>query len=144
MPKKQCYKKPKKVCQTLVSTKPKIVTAKIPREVCDHSASVHQSGHKTQSGPKLSSSVMRPSPKLTVSRPEQTAAESGTSYQLADSGTTYQGQPPLLTKLEDLYTEYPVYRDQDQVPVSQLSPQLRNRDYDNNIMMEDIDEDLYS
>ena len=58
VPKKQCFKKPRKVCQTLVSTKPKIVTAKIPREVCDHGANLH----KSQSSSKPS--LIRPSPKL--------------------------------------------------------------------------------
>ena len=58
VPKKQCFKKPRKVCQTLVSTKPKIVTAKIPREVCGHGANLH----KSQSSSKPSH--IRPSPKL--------------------------------------------------------------------------------
>lgn len=29
VPNEKCYKKPRKVCQTLVSTKPKVVTAKV-------------------------------------------------------------------------------------------------------------------
>ena len=58
VPKKQCFKKPRKVCQTLVSTKPKVVTAKIPREVCDHGTNIH----KSQSSSKPA--ILRPSPKL--------------------------------------------------------------------------------
>ena len=58
VPKKQCFKKPRKVCQTLVSTKPKVVTAKIPKEVCEHGAKIH----KSQSSSKPS--IVRPSPKL--------------------------------------------------------------------------------
>ena len=34
VPNEKCYKKPRKVCQTLVSTKPKVVTVKVPREHC--------------------------------------------------------------------------------------------------------------
>jgi len=41
VPSKQCFKKPRKVCQTLVTTKPKVVTARIPKQVCDHSAENH-------------------------------------------------------------------------------------------------------
>ena len=36
VPKKQCFKKPRKVCQTLVTTKPKVVTERIPKTVCGH------------------------------------------------------------------------------------------------------------
>ena len=36
VPKEKCYKRPRKVCQTLVSTKPKVVTAQVPREHCGH------------------------------------------------------------------------------------------------------------
>ncbi len=31
----ECWKKPRKVCQTLVTLKPKIVTEKVPKEVCE-------------------------------------------------------------------------------------------------------------
>jgi hypothetical protein len=41
VPHQQCYKKPRKVCQTLVGTKPKVVTAQIPREVCGHASPAH-------------------------------------------------------------------------------------------------------
>jgi len=42
VPKQQCFKKPRKVCQTLVSTKPKVVTAQVPREHCGHDTESHQ------------------------------------------------------------------------------------------------------
>ena len=42
VPQQQCYKKPRKVCQTLVGTKPKVVTAQIPREVCGHETQAKQ------------------------------------------------------------------------------------------------------
>jgi len=41
VPSKQCFKKPRKVCQTLVTTKPKVVTARIPKQVCEHSTQNH-------------------------------------------------------------------------------------------------------
>ncbi len=34
-PPQECWKKPRKVCQTLVTLKPKIVTEKVPKEVCE-------------------------------------------------------------------------------------------------------------
>ena len=40
VPNEKCYKKPRKVCQTLVSTKKKVVTAQIPREHCGHKQTV--------------------------------------------------------------------------------------------------------
>ena len=42
VPKKQCFKKPRKVCQTLVTTKPKVVTEKIPKTVCGHDQKLKQ------------------------------------------------------------------------------------------------------
>ena len=40
VPKQQCYRKPRKVCQTLVSTKPKIVTAQVSPVVLEDSVSL--------------------------------------------------------------------------------------------------------
>ena len=58
------------MCQTLVSTKPKVVTAKVPKEVCDHSAS---------SGKKQPPAQLRPSHQPPGPAPaQQTTAESGT------------------------------------------------------------------
>ena len=100
VPKKQCFKKPRKVCQTLVSTKPKVVTAKVPKEVCDHRAA-----HKS-SKPKLSGAgaPIRPSQKI----PTQTTSESrvehtrGPRLPMSDSLNPHN-------KLEDLYTaEYQI------------------------------------
>jgi hypothetical protein len=42
VPKKQCFKKPRKVCQTLVTTKPKVVTEKIPKTICGHDQKLKQ------------------------------------------------------------------------------------------------------
>lgn len=53
VPKQQCFKKPRKVCQTLVSTKPKVITAQIPREHCGHSSSVE---HNHPTTPKKTTS----------------------------------------------------------------------------------------
>jgi len=36
VPQKQCFRKPRKVCQTVVSTKPKVVIERIPQTVCPH------------------------------------------------------------------------------------------------------------
>jgi len=38
VPKEKCYKRPRKVCQTLVSTKPKVITAQVPKEHCGYSS----------------------------------------------------------------------------------------------------------
>ena len=68
VPQQQCYKKPRKVCQTLVGTKPKVVTAQIPREVCGHEtpakqkSSFHEPSPSSSSGfPGLVPSSFRPS-----------------------------------------------------------------------------------
>ena len=81
VPKKQCFKKPRKVCQTLVSTKPKIVTAKIPKEVCSHGGKIH----KSQSPSKPS--ILRPSPKL---------------QKVSASIPSVQIQPPISPRYPDL------------------------------------------
>jgi len=126
VPKKQCYKKPRKVCQTLVSTKPKVVTAKVPKEVCDHSAALDQ--HRSK--PKLSVSGIRPSPKLPQlsSSNTQTASESAPMVHI---------QKPRLNpnnKLEDLYTHYSqddsVFREEAQMRQSEKN--------DEDIILEDI------
>ena len=49
VPNEKCYKKPRKVCQTLVSTKPKVVTAKIPREHCGHKITAQNTKPKVKS-----------------------------------------------------------------------------------------------
>jgi len=54
VPKQQCFKKPRKVCQTLVSTKPKIVTAQVPREHCGHGISID---HSQKTAPKKANSL---------------------------------------------------------------------------------------
>ena len=59
VPKKQCFKKPRKVCQTLVSTKPKVVTAKIPREVCDHRVHIAKKDQSHQSTIKVPSMIVK-------------------------------------------------------------------------------------
>ena len=51
VPKQQCFKKPRKVCQTLVSTKPKVVTAQVPREHCGHDLPIGHSQKPTQKKP---------------------------------------------------------------------------------------------
>ena len=56
VPKQQCFKKPRKVCQTLVSTKPKIVTAQVPREHCGHGASIDDS---QKAAPKKTTSLAK-------------------------------------------------------------------------------------
>jgi len=64
VPQKQCFKKPRKVCQTLVTTKPKVVTARIPKQVCDHSAENHHikqnpTGVKKTPGFKPASKIVK-------------------------------------------------------------------------------------
>jgi len=56
VPTKQCYKKPRQVCQTLVSAKPKVVTAKIPKQICGHSSEFT----KRKTNPTKSSKSSRP------------------------------------------------------------------------------------
>ena len=126
VPKKQCFKKPRKVCQTLVSTKPKVVTAKVPKEVCGHKASVHHNRKEVK--PKLTSGGIRPSQKL-PNPSSQSMAESETMIQKV--------QHPRLNpsnKLEDLYAaEYEIdrrfnnFRGQMQ---TRDPAQLRNEDED--------------
>ena len=107
------------MCQTLVSTKPKVVTAKVPKEVCDHRAS---------SGKKQPPAQLRPSPQLPGPAPaQQTTAESGTMVRHVsgpDVDMRHVSGPDLDTEdmntrhvpgpssqLEDLYTaEYQIDR----------------------------------
>ena len=65
VPKERCYKRPRRVCQTLVSTKPKVITAQVPREVCGHSAPAPSSGSPA---PVRSTSSLVPSPGSSISR----------------------------------------------------------------------------
>merc|ERR1712223_713046 len=58
VPTKQCYKKTRQVCQTLVSAKPKVVTAKIPKQVCGHSREFTK--RKTNPSTTKSSKGMQP------------------------------------------------------------------------------------
>ena len=100
VPKKQCFKKPRKVCQTLLSTKPKVVTAKVPREVCDHRAG--HSGHQS-SKPK----PIRPSQKI----PTQKTSESGLVEQVRSPRLPMSEALNPHNKLEDLYAaEYQIDR----------------------------------
>ena len=61
VPQERCYKRPRRVCQTLVSTKPRVITAQVPREVCGHSApSAGAPVRSTSSGVKnMGSSISR-------------------------------------------------------------------------------------
>ena len=81
MPFLQCYKKPRKVCQTLVTTKPKVVTEQaseirklsilpekrslncmqVPQEVCGHSALKTKQGRKPKA--QKQTGKQKPSPK---------------------------------------------------------------------------------
>ena len=95
------------MCQTLVSTKPKVVTAKVPKEVCDHRAS---------SGKKQPPAQLRPSLQLPGPGPaQQTTAESGTMVRHV-SGPELEMEdtrhvPGHSSQLEDLYTaEYQIDR----------------------------------
>ena len=88
----QCYKKPRKVCQTLVTTKPKVVTEQasevqnlsvvlspffqkqktltliqVPQEVCGHSALKTQQGRKPKTQ-KKTAVKQKPSPKKVKAR----------------------------------------------------------------------------
>ena len=105
------------MCQTLVSTKPKVVTAKVPKEVCDHRAS---------SGKKQPPAQLRPSHQLPGPAPaQQTTAESGTMVRHVsgpDVDMRHVSGPDLeiedtrhvpgpSSQLEDLYTaEYQIDR----------------------------------
>merc|ERR1719278_586772 len=66
VPQQQCYKKPRKVCQTLVTTKPKVVTEQVPQEVCGHSALKTQQGRKPKTQ-KKTAVKQKPSPKKELS-----------------------------------------------------------------------------
>ena len=103
VPKKQCFKKPRKVCQTLVSTKPKVVTAKIPKEVCEHGANIH----KSQSPSKPS--IIRPSPKL------QKVSESIPSVQIQPVPSINPRYPSQRTPnhklIDNMYTQRFVNKD---------------------------------
>eukprot|EP00090_Calanus_glacialis_P001557 TRINITY_DN11130_c0_g1_i1.p1 TRINITY_DN11130_c0_g1~~TRINITY_DN11130_c0_g1_i1.p1 ORF type:complete len:454 (+),score=90.20 TRINITY_DN11130_c0_g1_i1:37-1398(+) len=52
VPKKQCFKKPRKVCQTLVTTKPKIVTERIPKTICGHDQPLKQKAQSPKKATK--------------------------------------------------------------------------------------------
>jgi len=52
VPKKQCFKKPRKVCQTLVTTKPKVVIEKIPKTVCGHDQPLKQKAPSSKKAAK--------------------------------------------------------------------------------------------
>ena len=81
-----------------MSTKPKVVTAKVPKEVCDHRA-VHKS-----SKPKLSGAPIRPSQKI----PTQTTSESRVEHTRSPRLPVSESLNPH-NKLEDLYTaEYQI------------------------------------
>ena len=117
----------------MVSTKPKVVTAKVPKEVCDHKASVHHNSRK-EAKPKLTSGGLRPSPKL-PSPSSQTTSGSETMV--------HQVQHPRLNpnnKLEDLYTaEYEIdrgyhnFRGQKQLPDP---AELRNEDIEDEMIVD--------
>ena len=108
VPKKQCFKKPRKVCQTLVSTKPKVVTAKVPKEVCDHKASVHHNSRK-EVKPKLTSGGIRPSQKVPSPSSQSTAGSETMVHQVQHPRLNLGLNPN--NKLEDLYTtEYEIDR----------------------------------
>ena len=67
VPQEKCYKRPRKVCQTLVSTKPKVITAQVPKEHCPHDSPVKS--RPSQGAPQATSSLMNPSPSTqTISR----------------------------------------------------------------------------
>jgi len=95
VPKKQCFKKPRKVCQTLVSTKPKVVTAKIPREVCDHSVHISKKDQSHQSSIKVPTRIVKKQPNVGIKKAIKTGK---------------QVQSDLL-KMEQLYNkEYAIRR----------------------------------
>jgi len=93
VPKQQCFKKPRKVCQTLVSTKPKVVTAQVPREHCGHDTAV---GHHQKPTLKKSLTLAKAPEKLrnffgeqdAVLEPMTEEIESlNDEYEYADSST---------------------------------------------------------
>ena len=82
-----------------MSTKPKVVTAKVPKEVCDHRAP-----HKA-SKPKLSGAPIRPSHKI----PTQKTSESGRVEHIRSPSLPMSDSMNPHNKLEDLYTaEYQI------------------------------------
>ena len=82
-----------------MSTKPKVVTAKVPKEVCDHRAP-----HKS-SNPKLSGAPIRPSHKI----PTQKTSESGRVEHIRSPSLPMSDSMNPHNKLEDLYTaEYQI------------------------------------
>jgi len=96
VPQKQCYKKPRKVCQTLVTTKPKVVTEQVPHEVCEHRAPVHSS----------ITSAPRKQHKQVVGKP----GEQNKKQEL--SGFHVRGQHPRLGHQQKAESEkVPVYED---------------------------------
>ena len=83
VPQERCYKRPRRVCQTLVSTKPKVVTAQVPREVCGHSAPAPSSGSPV---PVKTSSSLIQRPGSSISR---------SSDQEPDSLGFYRGEEEM-------------------------------------------------
>lgn len=57
VPQKQCFRKPRKVCQTVVSTKPKVVIERIPQTVCPHDQPLSASKASKTSQPGLVNNV---------------------------------------------------------------------------------------
>ena len=96
VPKQQCFKKPRKVCQTLVSTKPKVVTAQIPREHCDHSSPISYTQNSEQ---KKINSLTKPGKLREFFGPSSDALDSTSEdvdrfnndydYQDSSTGTQY-------------------------------------------------------
>ena len=77
VPQERCYKRPRRVCQTLVSTKPKVITAQVPREVCGHSAPAPSSASPA---PVRSSSSLIKRPGSSISRSSSQEPENSGYY----------------------------------------------------------------
>ena len=107
VPQQQCYKKPRKVCQTLVGTKPKVVTAQIPREVCGHETQAKQKSSFPEPASNFPTSLVpsfrpqsllrkgvekRPEPFESEGRPA--ASNNENDYEEEEEGFGYKrGQP---------------------------------------------------
>ena len=104
-----------------------MVTAKVPREVCSHSAAKHHKAPAAVSSnpPKVSQAIMRPSVKL----PTQATSESANTLHRVHNPN--QNLNPNNRLLEDLFTaEYQIDRKYER-------PQLRS--FEEEIIEEDDD-----
>ena len=99
VPQERCYKRPRRVCQTLVSTKPKVITAQVPREVCGHLAPAPSS---VAPAPVKTSSSLIKRPGSSISRSSDQEPEKSGYYRGEEEKSGYYGGEE---KKSELYGE---------------------------------------